>query len=130
MAPSAQLPETAVPAASLRALDEIEARWREGLSLIHAGDPARAQREVEAAGEMLARIGDLEELRQRLDPERLANLARQMARLSALHGELTAQSRRAQTDLLRALAAARHGKLALDAYGALATGRHACDEVG
>jgi hypothetical protein len=97
---------------------------------VHAGDAARAQRDVEAAGELLARLGELEELRRRIDPPRLAELAERMTRLSALHHELSVQSRRAQEEVERALAAARQGKTALAAYGGQSPHFHACDEVG
>src|SRR5262245_11327016 len=115
MAPSARTPDAA--AACLAALDEIERRWRDALSLVHAGDPARAQRDVEAAGDILARLGQFEELRRRINPQRLADLAERMTRLSALHHELAVQSRRAQDDVERALAATRQGRTALSAYG-------------
>ena len=128
MPPSAPAPEAA--AACFAALDEIERRWRDALSLVHAGDPARAQRDVEAAGELLARLGQFEELRRRIDPQRLADLAERMTRLSALHHELAVQSRRAQDDVERALAATRQGRTALAAYGRHAAPLHACDEVG
>jgi hypothetical protein len=128
MAPSARTPDAG--AACLAALDEIERRWRDALSLVHAGDAARAQRDVEAAGDLLARLGELEELRRRIDPPRLAELAERMTRLSALHHELSVQSRRAQEEVERALASARQGKTALAAYGGQSPHFHACDEVG
>ena len=128
MAPSAQAPDAG--AACFAALDEIERRWRDALSLVHAGDPARAQRDIEAAGDVLARLGEFEELRRKLDPRRLADLAERMARLSALHHELVIQSRRSRDDVERALASTRRGRAALDAYGRQSTPLHACDEVG
>jgi len=130
MAPSAQPPDTGSPPKILRVFDEIEARWREALSLVLAGDAARAQREVDAAGEILARLGEIEDIKRSIDPARLAEFAGRMARLSALHGELTVQSRRAQGAVARSLGAARQGRAALDAYGTSARPLHACDEVG
>lgn len=130
MAPSAPGEEAAAPPACLAALDEIERRWREALALVHAGEATRAQREVEAAGELLARLGGLDQLRASLDPARLADLAERMARLSALHHELATQSRRAQEEIVRVLESARTGREALRAYGSGGSLLHACDEVG
>jgi len=128
MARSARPPDAG--AACFAALDEIEKRWRDALSLVHAGQPARAQRDVEAAGALLSRLGEFEELRLELDPRRLADLAERMTKLSALHHELTAQSRRAQAEVERTLASTRRGQSALVAYGRQVPSLHACDEVG
>jgi uncharacterized protein involved in exopolysaccharide biosynthesis len=130
MAPSAQARDANAQPACLAALDEIEKRWREALSLVHAGEATRAQREVEAAGELFARLGELEGLRSTIDPARLADFAERMTRLSALHHELAAQSRRAQAEIVRVLESTRNGRVALRAYGSGGPLQHACDEVG
>jgi hypothetical protein len=130
MAPSAQPRDANAPAACLAALDEIERRWREALSLVHAGDATRAQREVEAAGDLFTRLGELEELRRTIDPARLADFADRMTRLSALHHELAAQSRRAQAEIVKVLESTRNGRATLRAYGSGGPLLHACDEVG
>ena len=130
MPPSATPPETAAAPACLAVLDGIERHWRDALSALHAADPLRAQKQVDAAGRILAQLGSLEELRQKTDPARLAELARRMAGLSALHQELTVQSRRAQEDVARALHATRQGRIALRAYGAATTAAQNCDTVG
>jgi hypothetical protein len=130
MAPSARSSDPAAPPACLAALDEIERRWREALALVHAGEATRAQREVETAGELFTRLGELEHLRGSLDPARLADLAERMARLSALHHELALQSRRAQEEIVRVLESTRNGREALRAYGSGGPLVHACDKVG
>jgi uncharacterized protein involved in exopolysaccharide biosynthesis len=130
MAPSAQPPEGKSPPACIAALDEIERRWREALSLVHAGEPTRAEREVEKASVLFTRLGGLEQLRATIDPARLADFAERMTRLSALHHELAAQSRRAQAEIVKVLESTRNGRAALRAYGSGGQLRHACDEVG
>lgn len=130
MAPSARARDASAPPSCLAALDEIERRWREALALVHAGEATRAQREVEAAGELFVRLGELEQVRRSLDPARLADLAERMARLSALHQELASQSRRAQEAIVRELEAMRNGRDALEAYASGGPRPHACDEVG
>jgi hypothetical protein len=130
MAPSARAPDAGAPPACLAALDEIEQRWREALSLVHAGEATRAQREGEQAGELFARLGELEAVRRSIDPARLADFAERMTRLSALHHELAAQSRRAQAEIVRVLESTRHGRAALRAYGSGGPVEHSSDEVG
>lgn len=130
MAPSDRVDDAGAPPRCLAVLDEIERRWREALSLVHAGEATHAQREVETAGELFARLGELEQLRGALDPARLADLAERMARLTALHQELATQSRRAQEEIVRVLESTRNGRETLRAYGSGGTLLHACDEVG
>jgi hypothetical protein len=103
-------------AAPLEALDFVERRWRDALSYVLAGDVEGTAREVEAAGGALATLGSLEEARARLADDELAAFAAAAARLTRLHAELVAASRKARSAVGDELAAARRGRAALQAY--------------
>jgi len=128
MAPSATPPELA-PAAALERLDGIERRWRDALSFLAADDPQAAAKEIERAGEILQHLGRPDEAAELLAPHALAAFTDRMQRLSRLHRELLAASRRAQESIGRSLAHARGGRAALKVYGADPAATHACDET-
>jgi hypothetical protein len=112
-------------------LAEIERCWRDALSHVAHGEARAAQAEVEAASALLERLAAIDRAALLLDHEQVAEFARRMQRLAALHRELIDASRRRQEEIAEELRAARSGRAALHAYvPARATARHACDEVG
>lgn len=131
MGPSAPLPEldsTACPD-GIGLLDEIERRWRDALSLVAADEPQAAAHEIERAGEILHHLGRLDEAAELVAPEALAAFSERMQRLSRLHHELVAASRRAQATIGRTLAQAHDGRAALRAYGPVREPDHSCDQI-
>jgi hypothetical protein len=132
MARSSPSPRADVDAPSsdlFAAIDAVERCWRDALSFVAGGDATAAAEQVERAGALLARLGPLDDLAARVTAGELPRLAERVQRLSSLHTELGTASRRAQQTLRDELEAARRGRGALAAYGALVPPSHACDAI-
>jgi len=111
MAPSQRSPEE-----TLRALEQIEQRWRHALSLVDADDPVAAAREVAEADRDIEKLIDLQAAATAGTPEQLGRIQARFTELNALYRTLLERSQEGLQSLGRAMDQCREGARALQAY--------------